>query len=146
MRKQRRSSQETQVYQLHKCNQYCKKIQRSIVSMWLSTANIYLPNIYSLPLFFKIFIYLASPRLTCGMWDPFSQPGIEPRSSALGVSSLSRWLTMEVTVFEKSSLVIPSKSGCFFHPWLLSGLSLFTSSKNSPKSRIVLMLIKKKYL
>ena len=65
----------------------------------------------------KIFIYLAVPSLSCGMWDLGSSmfvealeffscglwdlvswPGLEPRPPALGVQSLSHWTTREVPV------------------------------------------------
>ena len=34
--------------------------------------------------------------LSCGMWDPFLPPGIEPRPLALGGQSLRHWTTREV--------------------------------------------------
>ena len=54
---------------------------------------------------FILFIstYLAAPGLTCGihtlscgMWDLVPQPGIKPRPPALGMRSLSHWITREV--------------------------------------------------
>ena len=39
----------------------------------------------SLFLFFKIFIYLAAPDLSCGLWDLVPWPGIELRPPASGV-------------------------------------------------------------
>ena len=41
-------------------------------------------------------IYLAMPGLSCGMWDPVPQPGIELRPPALGGGSLSHWTTRQV--------------------------------------------------
>ena len=46
--------------------------------------------------FFLIFIYLAAPCLSCGMWDPASWPGIKPRPPAFRVQSLSHWTIKEV--------------------------------------------------
>ena len=47
-------------------------------------------------LFFKkIFIYLASPGLSCGMRDLVPWPGMEPRPPALGAQSLSHCATRE---------------------------------------------------
>ena len=38
-------------------------------------------------------------NLSCSIWDLVPWPGIEPRSPALGVWSLSQWSTREVPVF-----------------------------------------------
>ena len=43
---------------------------------------IHLPG--SLFVFFKIFIYLVVPGLSCGMWDLVPRPGIKPGPPALG--------------------------------------------------------------
>ena len=64
--------------------------------------------------FLKIFIYLAALGLSCGMWDLdlhchmqiptwsiwdlVLQPGIEPRSPALGAQHFSHWTTRVVSV------------------------------------------------
>ena len=49
-----------------------------------------------------LFTYLAAPglswgpwTLSCSMWDPVLQPGIEARTPALGAWSLSHWTTRE---------------------------------------------------
>ena len=34
--------------------------------------------------------------LSCGIWDLVVRPGTEPRPPALGVKSLSHWITMEL--------------------------------------------------
>ena len=54
--------------------------------------------------------YLTLPGLSCGMWHVVPQPGIEPRTSALGVQSLSHWTTREVpdTIFSSLWLIILS--------------------------------------
>ena len=44
-----------------------------------------------------IFIYLAAPGLSCGMWDLVPWPGIKPGSPALGAWSLNHWTTREVS-------------------------------------------------
>ena len=44
---------------------------------------------------FKVFIYLASPGLSCGNWDLPSWPWKEPVPPALGAWSLSLWTTRE---------------------------------------------------
>ena len=41
-------------------------------------------------------IYLAALGLRCSVWDLAPWPGTEPRPSALGAESLSRWTTREV--------------------------------------------------
>ena len=47
--------------------------------------------------FFLIFIYLfGCTRLSCGMWDPVPQPGIESGSPALGVQNFSHRTIREV--------------------------------------------------
>ena len=43
-----------------------------------------------------LFIYLAAPGLSCGMWDLVPWPGIEPGLPALGARSLSHWTAREV--------------------------------------------------
>ena len=43
-----------------------------------------------------LFIYLAAPGLSCGMWDLVPWRGIEPGPPALGAGSLSHWTTREV--------------------------------------------------
>ena len=58
---------------------------------------------------FYLFVWLhwvlvAACRISsCGMWDLGPQPGIKPRSPALGVQSLSHWTAREVpdlTIFQ----------------------------------------------
>ena len=46
-----------------------------------------------------LFIYLAALGLSCGMWGLVPWPGIEPRPPALGVQSLSHWITTKVPEF-----------------------------------------------
>ena len=46
--------------------------------------------------FFLIFIYLTVPSVSCSMWDLVPWAGIEPRSSTLGVWSLSPSTAREV--------------------------------------------------
>ena len=47
--------------------------------------------------FFKyIFIYLAVLGLSCGMWDLVPPPGIKLRPPALGMRSLSHWITRDI--------------------------------------------------
>ena len=43
-----------------------------------------------------LFIYLGAPGLSCGMWDLVPWPGIKPGLPALGLRSLSHWITWEV--------------------------------------------------
>ena len=50
----------------------------------------------SLLLLLFIYIYLAALGLSCGMWDLVLWPGIEPGPPALGMQSLSQWITREV--------------------------------------------------
>ena len=50
----------------------------------------------------------SAPSLSSGMWDLVPQPGIEPRSPALGAWSLSHWTTREVLGF--SDLITSLKS------------------------------------
>ena len=50
----------------------------------------------SLFLFFFQFIYLVALGLSCGMWDLVPWPGIKPGLPALGLRSLSHWITWEV--------------------------------------------------
>ena len=45
---------------------------------------------------FHSFIYFAAPGLSCGIWDLFPWPGLEPGLPASGVQSLSHWATREV--------------------------------------------------
>ena len=47
-----------------------------------------------LPSFIRMYMALLS--LSCGMWDLVLWPGIEPGPPALGVWSLSHWITREV--------------------------------------------------
>ena len=47
-------------------------------------------------LFFFQFIYLAVVGLSCGMLDLVHLPGIKPGLPALGLRSLSHWITWEV--------------------------------------------------
>ena len=46
----------------------------------------------------KSFLYfnLAALGLSCCMWDLAPCPGIEPRPPALGVQSLSHWITIHL--------------------------------------------------
>ena len=46
--------------------------------------------------FFKVFIYLPVPGLSCGMWDLVPWPGIKLGPPALGEWSISHWTTREV--------------------------------------------------
>ena len=46
--------------------------------------------------FFFQFIYLVALGLSCGMWDLVPWPGIKPGLPALGLRSLSHWITWEV--------------------------------------------------
>ena len=47
-------------------------------------------------IFKNIFIYLAAPGPSCGMWDLFPWPGMEPMPPELGVWSLNHWTMREV--------------------------------------------------
>ena len=56
------------------------------------------PKYPLLPPSLKLFVALAMPGLSYGMWTLGPQPGIEPQAPALGVQSLSHWTTREVPV------------------------------------------------
>ena len=77
-----------------------------------------------------LFIYLAgyccsTQTLTCGIWDRDPQPGIKPRSLALGVQSCSHWTTREVpTMF----LIIKAEQ---FVIWILPDIR-HLSSEDKP--------------
>ena len=43
-----------------------------------------------------LFIYLAAPVLSCGVWNPVPRPGIKPGPPALGAWSPGSWTTREV--------------------------------------------------
>ena len=43
-----------------------------------------------------LFIHLAPPGLSCGMWDLIPSPGIEPGTPVLGARSLSHRTTGQV--------------------------------------------------
>ena len=38
-----------------------------------------------------MFIYVAAPGLSCGMWDLFLGPGIKPGAPELGVWRFGHW-------------------------------------------------------
>ena len=48
-----------------------------------------------------LFIYLAVPGLTWGMWDLVPWPGIKPGPPALGAQGLKHWTTREVPAYRK---------------------------------------------
>ena len=50
-----------------------------------------------------LFIYVAAPGLSCGMWELAPWPGIKPEPPALKVWRLSHWTTREVSA---SALVL----------------------------------------
>ena len=64
-------------------------LSKGLSSSFFSTAILKL--IYML-----IFIYLAVPGFSFGMWDLVPQPEIEPRHSALGIQCLSHWTIRKV--------------------------------------------------
>ena len=66
---------------------------RITVSSIISAFKIYIYLILSL------FIYLATPGLSCSMWDLVPWAGIEPGPPALGLWSPSYWTTREVPIF-----------------------------------------------
>ena len=48
--------------------------------------------------FYYVFIYLAAPDRSCGVWGLVPGPGIDPGGlPALGTQSLSHWTTREVS-------------------------------------------------
>ena len=59
--------------------------------------------------------------LSCGMWDLFPCPGIEPGLPAFEVQSLSHWTTREVPVHPvKSAFFSPEDPNCLEHTLSLS--------------------------
>ena len=52
---------------------------------------------------------LAEPGLSCGIWDPVPQPGMEPEPLALGAQSPRHWTTKEVP----TTLVLQPQ--CHYH-------------------------------
>ena len=66
-----------------------------------------------------LFIYLAEPGLSWGMWDLVPQPEFEPGCPALGAQSLSHWTAREVPwnfLFLMSSLGIYCLAEKYFYP------------------------------
>ena len=57
-----------------------------------------------------LFIYLAVPGLSYGMWDLVPWPGIKPRPYALGAWSLSHWTSKEVPVILYWHDLVPALS------------------------------------
>ena len=53
-------------------------------------------NAFLVWIFFFFFIYLASPDLSCSMWDLVPWRGIEPVPPALEAQSLNHWASREV--------------------------------------------------
>ena len=43
-------------------------------------------------------MYLAESGLSCGIWDPFPQPGMEPEPLALGAQSPRQWTKKVTTI------------------------------------------------
>ena len=81
--------------------------------------------------FFLIFIYLATPGLSCSTWDLrcgmqdlVPQPGIEPGPPALGARCLSHSTTREVPGLGSCSIEKMEK--LFKHSWLSASLFLFS--------------------
>ena len=78
---------------------------------------------------FNIFIYVAVPCLSCGMWDLVPWPGNEPGPPASGVQSLSHWTTMEVLQNRKFS---PLFSAFLFCGFLYLSSQVVLVVKNPP--------------
>ena len=69
-------------------------------------------------------IYPAALGLSCCMWDLVLQPGIEPRTPALGVQSLIHWTTREVPPIRIFLLPISLLSDPYLWSQIHSRLSL----------------------
>ena len=54
----------------------------------------FIPIVFNI--YFYLFLYLAVPGLSCGLWDLVPWPGLTPRSAALGEQCLSHWTTRKV--------------------------------------------------
>ena len=72
---------------------------------------------------FNIFVYLTIPNLSCGMWNLFPLPGIEPGPPALGAWSLSHGTSREVPRLQllilallTSSVLVPFLAGHWYLP------------------------------
>ena len=81
--------------------------------------------------FFNLFTYLATPGLSslvatcklfnCSMWDLVPWPGIDSRSPALGVQSLSHWTIREDPhwTFEEGWVSRPDLDSDSTHLWIV---------------------------
>ena len=98
------------------CSQYNPTVESSLTLNQERKRNfvkIYL-FIYLMP-----WVLVAAHRifdLSCGMWDPVSWPGIEPRLLAFGVRSLIHWTTREVLRSKRSLIIRKEKEKL---PWLI---------------------------
>ena len=68
---------------------------------------------------FCLFIYLAVPGLSCGMWDLVLWPRINPGPPALGVQNLSHWITGEVlSIILNCKILETTKIHTYIGEWL----------------------------
>ena len=81
---------------------YCKVVI-SILGKWAGDIALSLCFCNSQHTDFSLAFYLAAPglicgtwTLSCGTWDLFPWPGVEHRPPALGVRSLSHWITRKI--------------------------------------------------
>ena len=83
--------------------------------IWLRWVSVVAHGIFDL--------HCGMQTLSCGMWELVPQPGIEPRSLALGAWSLTHWTTREALHSILSSYDILALN--FFFPIMYDCIYLF---------------------
>ena len=93
---------------------YLPKTQLVRITPSTNSLSIYLPSsLFIKKKIFLIFVYLAEPGLSWGMWDLDSWAGAEAKPPALGAQSPSHWTT------SKGPLFLPSLFTMYwFYTWM----------------------------
>ena len=103
----------------------CHSSHRLLTLWWLDRAQL---GGSSFLTFKNIFIYLAAPGLSCGMWYLVPWAEIELRPTSLGAQSLSHWATREVLPkrllstrcpYASTSHIPAKRLQCLFHHGLV---------------------------